>query len=93
MKNLKTTAYGVNAIGGITDALADYKTDQIFVGIANNVFDAGLQERTGKDLLTDFAVSLALGTAMNIKQNTKAGVQTRIDDVVNRYGAEFVKYR
>lgn len=92
LKNLKATAYGVNAVGGIADALADYKTDQIFVGIANNVFDAKLQERTGKDLLTDFAVSLALGTAMNMGQNTKAGVQTRVEDVVNRYGAEYMKY-
>ena len=92
LKDLKFTAYGVNALGGVADALADYGTDKAFVSLANNVFDAKLQERTGKDLLTDFAVSLALGTAMNIKQNTKAGVQTRIDDVVNRYGAEFTKY-
>ena len=92
LKNLKTTAYGVNAIGGITDATADYITDEIFVTVANNVFDANLQERTGKDLLTDFAVSLALGTAMNMRSNTKADVQARVEDVVNRYGAEFVKY-
>ena len=92
LKNLKVTAYGVNAVGGVTDALADYGTDQLFVTVANNVFDAGLQERTGKDLLTDFAVSLALGTAMNIKPNTKAGVEARVEDVVNRYGAEYIKY-
>ena len=92
LKNLKLTAYGVNAVGGITDALADYGTDQLFVGIANNVFDANLQERTGQDLLTDFAVSLALGTAMNMRSYTKAGVEARVEDIVNRYGAEYTKY-
>lgn len=92
LKDLKFTAYGVNALGGVADALADFGTDELFVTVANNLFGANAEHRTRGDVLTDFAVSLVLGTAMNMKANSNANVQARVDDIVTRYGAEYMKY-
>ena len=80
IKDMRLTAYGAQAISGLGEAIVDWKTDREFVRLSNNLFGTDLEQRTGTDLLTDFAVTMVFGFGNKLNTDGSVDLSNKVKD-------------